>query len=76
MKITEYQFKIPKDLICLASPEYITYISDKLNGGGTGRVEKFKHKFDKSTMLFTNESGTMLIIMGPKLRVTKRGIVG
>lgn len=75
-QVKPFAFPIPKDLICLASPEFITYISDKLNGGGTGKVEKFRHKFDKSTLLFTNEKGNMLIIMGPKLKVTRRGIVG
>jgi hypothetical protein len=63
-------------LVRLASPELITYRSSKINGGGTGRPEYFKHKFSKSTQMYCTPDGKMLIIMGPNLRVNDRGIIG
>lgn len=63
-------------LVYLAQPEFLTYISDKINGGGTGRKEYFKHKFSKSTKLYCTPDGKMLIIMGSNMKVTPRGIVG
>jgi hypothetical protein len=68
--------KMPTILVEIARPEFITYFSDKLNGGGDGKLNAFKHKFHKSTKLYSSPDGKMLVIMGPKLNVTNRGIVG
>lgn len=73
---TQSAVKTPTELICIAIPEFLTYYSKKLNGGGTGKLEAFKHRFGKSTKLYTNPEGTFVLITGPNLRVTSRGIVG
>lgn len=68
--------KTPSELICIARPEFITYFSSKLNGGGDGTLNKFKHRFGAKIKLYTNPEGTFLLIAGPGLKVTPRGIVG
>ena len=66
----------PKDLICIARPEKISYYSDKINGGGDGKPCVYDHRFSAKTLLYTDPNGTFLVIAGPNLRVTQRGIVG
>jgi hypothetical protein len=68
--------KTPSELICIARVELITYYSSKLNGGGDGTMQGFKHRFGAKTKLYTNPEGTFLLIAGPGLKVTPRGIVG
>lgn len=68
--------KSPSELICIARAEIITYYSDKLNGGGDGILRGFKHRFGPKIQLYTNPEGTYLLIAGPGLKVTPRGIVG
>lgn len=63
-------------LVELASPEFITYKSTKKNGGGNGKVNFFKHKFDKKTKIYSSMDGHALVILGPKVKVTNRGIHG
>lgn len=63
-------------LVNLATPELITYKSDKKNGGGNGKPVFFKHKFSKSTRMFCSPDGRMLVIMGPQFKVNSRGLVG
>lgn len=72
----EKRVKTPSELICIARPEFITYYSNKLNGGGDGTLQKFKHRFGAKIKLYTNPEGTFLLIAGPGLKVTPRGIVG
>lgn len=68
--------KAPSELICIARPEFLTYYSSKLNGGGDGTLQKFKHRFGAKIKLYTNPEGTILVLAGPGLKVTPRGIVG
>ncbi len=65
-----------RELICLASADTITYKSDKTNGGRDGTPQYFEHKFRKKIKIYTTPEGDLLLIGGPGLRVTSRGIVG
>lgn len=65
----------PGSMVILGRAVSITYESDKLNGGGDGEPCLYEHKFHKDDVLVCDESGTMLAIVGPKLKVTHRGIV-
>jgi hypothetical protein len=67
---------LPQEWIFLARAEGLQYISNKLNGGGTGRTEAFTHRFGAQIRVFTDPTGSFLLISGPGLRVTSRGIVG
>ena len=71
----EVQWQDPEKLVFLGEAIEIIYRSDKVNGGGDGKPNSFRHKFDKGTMLLTNETGRYLIIVGERLHVTDRGIV-
>lgn len=66
----------PREWICIANPVILCYDSSKINGGGDGTRQGFKHRFGAKVRLFTNPEGTMLLIAGPGLRITPRGIVG
>jgi len=62
------------ELIFLANPEILTYVSDKFNGGGDGTEKFYQHRFGTRAKIFCNPSGTVLIITG--IKVTHRGIQG
>jgi hypothetical protein len=66
----------PGELICIAKPTSISYYSDKINGGGDGKLAIYDHRFSAKTLLYTDPAGTFLVIAGPNLRITQRGIVG
>lgn len=68
--------KTPKEWVAIAKPLFIAYNSSKINGGGDGTLQGFKHRFGAQIQLYTNPEGTMLLIAGPGLKVTSRGIVG
>jgi hypothetical protein len=68
--------KAPSELICIARAEFLTYYSSKLNGGGDGTLNKFKHRFGANIKIYTNPEGTIVVLAGPGLKVTSRGIVG
>lgn len=68
--------KTPSELICIARPEILTYYSSKINGGGNGTLQGFKHRFGAKTRIYTDPEGTFILIAGPGLKVTPRGIVG
>lgn len=73
---TVKRVKTPSELICIARPEFLTYYSSKLNGGGNGSLQAFKHRFGAQIRIYTNPEGTFVLIAGPGLKVTRRGIVG
>lgn len=83
-KFTGYEGKLesqkkissPNELICIARAESLCYYSDKINGGGTGLMESFKHRFGSKIYVYTDPKGSFLLLAGPGLKVTKRGIVG
>lgn len=86
-KYKEFHGKRPREIlqtnirkfntvVCLGDALFIAYASDKRNGGGTGRREYFKHKFNKNTKLCCTPDGRTLIIMGTRLNTNNRGIVG
>lgn len=70
------KIKTPSELICIARPEILTYLSSKLNGGGDGTMQGFKHRFGAKTRIYTNPEGTFILITGPGFKVTHRGIMG
>lgn len=74
-KVQSTFFHVPENLILLGRAVDITYESDKLNGGGTGRKELFRHAFSRSSMLYTDEKGKQLYILGPALTVKSPGII-
>ena len=65
----------PGTMVVLGRAISITYESDKFNGGGDGQLALYEHKFHKDDVLVCDEGGNMLAIVGPKLRITHRGIV-
>lgn len=69
----------PKHLVYLGEADAVEYTTDKVNGAPSARAGKktsYRHSMlRKGNKLFTNEDGTMLIILGPNLRVEDRGIV-
>jgi len=70
------EIEFGNELICIGKADCIGYISNKLNGGGTGKNEAFLHRFKKNVKLYCTKDGKKLIIMGGRLNVTNRGIVG
>ena len=50
----------------------ILYESDKLNGGGTGKKELFRHDFSPGAMAYG--AGEFLVIVGPKIKVDASGV--
>lgn len=74
--ITKRKFNMPEQLVFLGEAIEVVYKSDKINGGGRGRVAYYKHKFSKGTKLYSDERGRkQLYIIGSKLYVNDRGIV-
>jgi hypothetical protein len=66
------EVEIPEHWDYVASLTHIEYESDKLNGGGTGKMEIFRHRFSSGTVL--ESSGYWMRISGPRLTVTEFGI--
>lgn len=67
----------PKALVELGRAVAIEYECTKRNGVKPSRAGKknvFRHEMPKGNILSTDESGTLLIIRGPKLKVKKSGI--
>lgn len=63
---------VPENWQDVGSVTHIEYESDKINGGGTGKPEIFRHKFGPFTRL--HSSGFWMKITGPDLTVTEFGI--
>lgn len=65
----------PKALVALGQAVEIIYASDKKKGGGNGRVQYFRHKFETPVTLCADEKGKkQLYLLGKRLKVTSRGI--
>lgn len=68
-------FYVPESLIFLGRAVAIVYESDKVNGGGVGKLDRFIHEFESPCALFMDErAGKQLYILGPEIKVTKSGI--
>jgi hypothetical protein len=65
----------PLVLVELGRAVAIEYESAKRNGGGDGKKATYRHKFAAGDVLATDQSGKVLYIIGPRLRVNSRGIV-
>jgi len=50
----------------------ILYESDKVNGGGTGEPELFRHEFDPGARVYA--SGEIIAIVGDKITVDASGV--
>jgi hypothetical protein len=74
-KVRTINMAPPKALVCLGRAVGILYESNKVNGGGTGRLEYFKHTFHRTTKLYTDEKGKKLYVFGPQMKVNSRGII-
>lgn len=73
--VEEYGFNIPKKLIILGKAVAIEYKTDKINGGGDGKMAVYRHKFDTPCYVCMDETGKrQLYVIGSKLKVTKAGI--
>ena len=74
-EIRPVKFHVPKNFILLGEAVAIEYKCKKINGGGTGRVETFRHVFETSPILCMDEKAKgQLYILGDKVKVTKEGI--
>jgi hypothetical protein len=63
-------------LFCLGEAVEIVYRCPKLNGGGDGKLAEYKHKFNRGTKLFADQSGRQwLFIHGKSLKVEEPGII-
>lgn len=78
-EVVEIDWVDPEHLVYLGEAEAVEYRCSKLNGAPaarTGRMTSYRHSMrGKGNKVFTNEDGTMLVILGPTLRVEDRGIV-
>jgi hypothetical protein len=71
----EIEFTVPKDLIILGKAVAIEYKTDKLNGGGDGKMAVYRHKFDTPSYVCMDQTGKrQLYIIGNRLKVTRAGI--
>lgn len=64
--------RLPKRWEELGKAVSILYESDKLNGGGTGKKELFKHNFSPGAMAYG--AGEFLAIVGPRITVDASGV--
>ena len=68
-------FYDPKSLIHLGRAVAIVYETDKLHGGGDGKICEYIHDFETEVHLFMDERrGKQLYLIGNRLTVTKAGI--
>lgn len=75
---TPIAFEDPQELVILGRAVAIEYECDKINGAPksvAGRKATYRHVLDKDDILATDQTRKKLYIIGPKLRVTARGIV-
>lgn len=66
-----------REMVVLGRAVAIEYECEKLNGVKPSRAGKrniFRHEMPKGNILSTNESGSILIVRGPKLSVKESGI--
>lgn len=69
----------PDYLVELGICEAVEYKCAKINGAPSeraGKMTQYRHSMlRKGNKIYTNPEGTMLVILGPNLRVEDRGIV-
>lgn len=74
--VHQLRIKSTRELVCLGDAVEIVYRSDKLNGGGDGKLAEYQHKFARGTKLYCTPDGrNVLYIHGNKLRVRAPGII-
>jgi hypothetical protein len=70
-----WDFHAPKGLVILGKAVAIEYETDKLNGGGDGKVAVYRHRFDTPCYVCMDETGRrQLYIVGKRLKVSEAGI--
>lgn len=70
------EIQIPSEWENFGVAKSILYRSDKLNGGGTGKPDLFRHRFPLGNIVqISPENGEWLRIYGPRLVIEDRGIV-
>lgn len=77
-KATRVSFVDPTEFVVLGRAVAIEYECDKVNGAPThvaGKKATYRHKLGKGALLVTDQTKRTLYIIGPKTRVTARGIV-
>lgn len=68
-------FHVPKKLVELGRAVAVIYESDKLNGGGDGKMAEYIHEFETPCFLLMDETARgQLYILGNSLKITKNGI--
>jgi hypothetical protein len=65
----------PSTLVLLGPAVQIRYLSNKKNGGGDGTEAIYVHDFEPGNILATDQTRKKLYVLGPKLKVTDRGIM-
>lgn len=62
-------------MIHLGRAVAIVYETDKLHGGGDGKMAEYIHEFETPVGVFMDETGKkQLYILGHALKITNRGI--
>lgn len=70
-------FYDPKNLILLGRAVAVVYETDKLHGGGDGKLAPYIHEFESPAALFMDEKAAkQLYILGQSIHVTRAGIEG
>lgn len=64
--------RFPREWEDLGPAESILYESDKVNGGGTGRAELFRHEFSPGANAY--RAGDLVAIVGKRIRVDAAGV--
>lgn len=67
---------IPDNWIRVGAVRSVLYVSDKVNGGGDGTINRFRHVFNSGTVAYISEENPdWMKVEGESLFVDERGIV-
>lgn len=70
-----HNFHVPRTFVVLGKAVAIEYETDKLNGGGDGKMAVYRHEFETPALVCMDETGKkQLYIVGKDLIVTDEGI--
>lgn len=64
----------PDDWQAIGAAESIMYESGKINGGGVGKNDLYRHEFAAGALAYRAPGGWFCVV-GPKIRTESRGIV-
>ena len=74
-RVSSLDFHLPKNLVLLGEAVAVEYRTNKLNGGGDGKMAVYRHEFETPVILCMDErAGKQLYIVGPQIIVDEEGI--